>query len=90
MFNTCPRDFYDAYILATTQDYDKALFRQAMAATARHRGTADQIADVEGILADITESTALRSMWEKYCRQFAYAKEITFEMILDVLDELCR
>lgn len=70
--------------------HHKALFRQAMAATACHRETADQIADVEGILADITESTALRSMWEKYCRQFAYAKEITFEMILDVLDELCR
>ncbi len=78
------------YILATTQKYDKALFRQAMAATARHRGTAEQITDVDGILADITESTALRSMWEKYRRQFAYAKEITFEMILVVLDELCR
>ena len=90
VFNTRPRDFYDAYILATTQKYDKALFRQAMTATARHRGTADQIVDVDGILADITESTALRSMWEKYRRQFAYAKEITFEMILAVLDELCR
>lgn len=90
VFNTRPRDFYDAYILATTQKYDKALFRQAMAATARHRGTADQIVDVDGILADITESSALRSMWEKYRRQFAYAKEITFEMILAVLDELCR
>ena len=90
VFNTRPRDFYDAYILATTQKYDKALFRHAMAATARHRGTADQIVDVDGILADITESTALRSMWEKYRRQFAYAKEITFEMILAVLDELCR
>ena len=90
VFNTRPRDFYDAYILATTQKYDKALFRQAMAATARHRGTADQIVDVDGILADITESNALRSMWEKYRRQFAYAKEITFEMILAVLDELCR
>ena len=44
----------------------------------------------DGILADIAESPALRSMWEKYRRQFAYAKEITFEMVLDVLDELCR
>ena len=29
VFNTRPRDFYDAYILATTQKYDKALFSQA-------------------------------------------------------------
>lgn len=90
VFNTRPRDFYDAYILATTQKYDKALFRQAMEATARHRGTTEQITDVDAILADIAESTALRSMWDKYRRQFAYAKEITFEMILAVLNELCK
>lgn len=90
VFNTRPRDFYDAYILATTQKYDKVLFQQAMQATATHRGTTEQITDVDAILADIEESTAVRSMWDKYRRQFAYAKAITFEMILDVLDELCK
>ena len=45
VFNTRPRDFYDAYILCTTQRFDKLLFREALA-TSAHRGTSEQIADV--------------------------------------------
>lgn len=89
VFNTRPRDFYDAYILATTQDYDKALFRQAMQATAQHRGTTEQIASVASILKDIEESAALQNMWNKYRKQFAYAKNISFNMIIDVIKGLC-
>ena len=89
VFNTRPRDFYDAYILATTQKYDKVLFTQAMQATAQHRGTSEQISDVAGILRDISESTALRGMWDKYRKQFAYAKDITFDIIVDELRKLC-
>lgn len=90
VFNTRPRDFYDTYILATTQKYDKNLFAQAMQATAAHRGTAEQIADVAGIIHDISESAALRVMWDKYRKQFGYAKDISFEMIIAVLRNICR
>ena len=89
VFNTRPRDFYDAYILATTQKYDKELFGQALQATAQHRGTVEQIANVPGILQDIAESAALQAMWEKYRRQFAYAKDIPFDQIIIVLRDLC-
>lgn len=90
VFNTRPRDFYDTYILATTQKYDKNLFAQAMQATAAHRGTAEQIADVAGIIQDISESAALRGMWDKYRKQFGYAKDISFELILEVLYNVCK
>ena len=90
VFNTRPRDFYDAYILATTQKYDKNLFAQAMQATAAHRGTAEQIADVVGIIQDISESAALRVMCDKYRKQFGYAKDISFELILEVLHNICK
>ena len=90
VFNTRPRDFYDAYILATTQKYDKELFGHALQATAQHRGTAEQIANVPGILQDITESTALQAMWEKYRKQFAYAKDISFDMITAALKNICK
>ena len=89
VFNTRPRDFYDAYIFATTQKYDPAVFRQALQATAAHRGTTEQIADVIGIIQDISESTALRTMWDKYRKQFAYAKDISFERIIEVLCKIC-
>lgn len=88
VFNTRPRDFYDAYILATTQPFDKAVFAEALRATSRHRGTAEQIADVPGILHSIRQSPELRAMWNKYQKQFGYAQNITYEQILDVVQDL--
>lgn len=88
VFNTRSRDFYDAYILTTTQKFDKAVFAEALSATAKHRGTAEQIADVPGILHNIEESPELRAMWDKYRKQFAYAQDITYEQIMDVVRTL--
>lgn len=88
VFNTRPRDFYDAYILATTQKFDKAVFSEALNATANHRGTTQQIADVPSILQNIEESPELRTMWDKYRKQFAYAADIEYEQIMTVLKTL--
>ena len=88
VFNTRPRDFYDAYILATTQPFDKVVFAEVLRATSRHRGTAEQIADVPGILHSIRQSPELRAMWDKYQKQFGYAQNITYEQILDVVQDL--
>lgn len=88
VFNTRPRDFYDTYILATTQKFDKAVFVKALNATAEHRGTAEQITDVPGILHNIEESQELRIMWDKYRRQFAYAQDITYEQIIETVRTL--
>ena len=88
VFNTRPRDFYDAYILATTQAFDKALFAEALKATADHRGTTEQIADIPTIMKNIEESSELRVMWDKYRKQFAYAETILFETVLFELKKL--
>ena len=90
VFNTRPRDFYDVYILTTTQEYDKALFTDALKATALHRGTTNQIADISGILKSLEESSELKSSWDKYRKQFSYAKEIEYENILQTLDSLIK
>lgn len=88
VFNTRPRDFYDAYILATTQKFDKTVFAEALAATAKHRGTAEQIADIPTILHNIEESAEMKTMWEKYRKQFAYAENIEYERIVELLKTL--
>lgn len=88
VFNTRPRDFYDAYILSTTQNFDKIIFADALMATANHRGTAERIADVTAILDNIEQSSELRSMWNKYRRQFAYAENIEYEHIIIALKNL--
>lgn len=87
-FNTRPRDFYDTYILAATQSYDKKIFFDALAATASHRGTKDQIANKEAIINSLVRSTDLRQMWEKYRKQFSYANNIEYDAIIAVLKNL--
>ena len=90
IFSTRPRDFYDVYILGTTQPYDKALLREAIAATAAHRGTTEQIADVPALLQAIAESQDLQEMWAKYQKQFGYAASISYEQIMGTLSELIQ
>ena len=62
VFTTRPRDYYDVYILGTTQEYDKEIYKEALEATARHRGSTKQISDIEGILKQISESNDLKEM----------------------------
>ena len=88
VFNTRPRDFYDAYILSTTQKFDQTVFIDALNATAAHRGTTQQIEDVPAILRNIVESPELKSMWDKYRKQFAYASDIEYDQIMTVLKML--
>ena len=88
VFNTRPRDFYDTYILSTTQKFDKVLFAEALKATAVHRGTTAQIVDIPAIMKNLEESTELRATWDKYRKKFAYAEGIEYEAILETLKSL--
>jgi predicted nucleotidyltransferase component of viral defense system len=85
---TRPRDFYDIYILCATQVYDKNLFLSALKATASHRGTLEQISDITLLLQMINDSKALHDLWEDYRKQFPYAVNINYEMIMDVLHKI--
>lgn len=85
IFNTRPRDFYDVYILGTTQRYDKKIFPKALEATAIHRGSREQIIDKTGIIEKLSASEELIQMWEKYRKKFSYASEIQYADVMDVL-----
>lgn len=78
VFNTRPRDFYDAYILITTQSFDKAVFGEALGKTIEHRGTGNQINDFDSTMEVVSESTDLQRTWSNYQSQFLYAKDISF------------
>ena len=64
------------------------MFADALKATANHRGTTQQIADVPSILRNIEESPELKTMWDKYRKQFAYAADIEYSQITTVLKTL--
>lgn len=85
IFNTRLRDFYDVYILGTTQRYDKKIFLKALEATAIHRGSREQIIDKTGIIEKLSASEELIQMWEKYRKKFSYASEIQYADVMDVL-----
>jgi predicted nucleotidyltransferase component of viral defense system len=87
--NTRSRDFYDIFILSTTQTYNPAFLKEAVSATAAHRATTEQIADIPALLKMITDSAELRQMWEKYRREFDYAADITYEQVLKALNDVC-
>lgn len=88
IFNTRPRDYYDIYILGTTQRYDKKLFEEALAAIAEHRKSAENIKDTDMIIRMISDSESLRDMWGKYQKKFTYAADITYNQIVEVLKNL--
>lgn len=90
IFNTRPRDYYDIYILGTTQSYDKKLFQDALAATAEHRRSTKKIADVDTIITIISDSDDLQNMWRKYQKKFIYARNIAYEQIIKVLVQLVQ
>lgn len=88
IFNTRPRDFYDVYILITTQTFDKVLFMEALNKTIEHRGTKNQIGNFKDTITIIENSPELKNMWNNYQRQFYYAKDIGFDRIINELRNL--
>jgi len=86
--NTRSRDFYDVYILSKTQKYDINIYQQAFRATVEHRETTEQIKDVEKIMESIKNSDELKMNWNKYKQEYSYAKNISYEMIIDELTKL--
>lgn len=87
--STRPRDFYDIYILSTTQTYDMTLLKKALKATAMHRGTTEEIADIPKLMKIIENSEDLKKMWDKYRKEFSYAADISYEQLIIVLKNFC-
>ena len=88
--NTRPRDYYDIYILSTLRgdECDKALLRQAMERTAEKRGSSKILTQYPEIMQEIRESDTLRRQWNKYSREYDYAKEISFDDTCDAIQKI--
>ncbi|MCL2762682.1 MAG: nucleotidyl transferase AbiEii/AbiGii toxin family protein [Treponema sp.] len=86
--NTRPRDFYDVYLITKTQLFDRSIFHRALSATSAHRKTTEKISNVPEILKAIEESPILKNQWEKYRREYSYARDITFEDTIKAVKDL--
>jgi len=79
--NTRPRDFYDIYTLYALHgsECDITVLRQALEETVNRRGSQAILDQFSGIVKNIRENQQMRGFWERYQKDFDYAKDITFD-----------
>ena len=87
---TRARDFYDIYILWTTQqkNFDKKSLKQAIIKKFEYRGSVDKLNNIDEIVEVIKESEALKEHWKNYQGKFSYAKDISYEDTVKELMEI--
>jgi hypothetical protein len=92
--NTRPRDFYDIHILYALRasEYDLAILKQALAATTQKRGSTSVLSQYREIVANVRSNPQMLGFWEKYRKDFHYAKDVSFgdacDTILRIMDKL--
>lgn len=86
--NTRPRDFYDVFILSKTQSFDKAIFFDALKGTAVHRETTFIFNNTFDRIDEIQKSSVLLMRWEKYTKEYHYAKEISYTDVMIEIKKL--
>ena len=62
--------------------------RQAMERTAEKRGSSKILTQYPEIMQEIRESDTLRRQWNKYSREYDYAKEISFDDTCDAIQKI--
>ena len=86
--NTRMRDFYDIYVLTTTQVFDDVIFRTALKKTVEKRYTVKQMAAMDEVVQTVTDSTIMDSLWQRYQKKYSYAADITWGTVTHALKEL--
>ena len=84
--NTRMRDFYDIYILQKLhgEQLKKQVLWNALVATARKRGTLEQInsGDIREIFDEIEISSVMENLWKAYQKNYYYAANISWQMVM--------
>ncbi|HWP79621.1 MAG TPA: nucleotidyl transferase AbiEii/AbiGii toxin family protein [Candidatus Acidoferrum sp.] len=88
--NTRMRDFYDIYILTTTQseNYEPNIFSLALKNTAGKRHTTEQLKGAAKVINTISGSSVMIGLWLRYQKKYSYAADVTWEMAMNALKEL--
>lgn len=88
--NTRPRDYYDIYILwmLRHEECNLATLSSALKRTAKKRGSLNVIEKYNDVITQIEESEQLQNFWNKYTKDFDYAKDIKFADICSLLRDI--
>jgi predicted nucleotidyltransferase component of viral defense system len=88
--NTRMRDFYDIYILTTTQikNININTLHTALKNTTQKRHSKTTFINNENIINTIENSNILITSWQRYREKYSYATNITWEMIINALKNI--
>ena len=88
--NTRPRDYYDAHILYALRgaECDKTTLRHALERTTQKRGSGRIMEQYPEIMKEIRGSDQLRKLWNKYTREYEYAKDISFDDTCNTIETI--
>ena len=90
VLNTRIRDFYDVYILIKflSHNIDKALLLQAIEATANKRESIALLGNAKPIIEIIKNDEEMQSRWTLYQKDFSYAKDISWNQVIAVIEKI--
>ena len=83
--NSRSKDYYDLYIIYKLKDKDvnAEILAEACRKTFRYRKTEFDIDKIIDLLKNLKTNEAFLKRWQAYSRKNLYAKDITFEAVLD-------
>lgn len=90
ILSTRPRDYYDVHMLLSTVKYDESNLSKALHLTAIHRDSMGTIKEWSEGLKLIQDSKTMRERWDKYCREFSYAKGILFDEVCENIRKVLK
>ena len=90
ILSTRPRDYYDVHMLLSTVKYDESNLSKALHLTATHRDSMDTMKEWSEGLKLIQDSKTMRERWDKYCREFSYAKGILFDEVCENIRKVLK
>lgn len=90
ILNTRMRDFYDIRMLLDTYEdkVNKAVFKDAFAATCKKRGTDHLQEQAEDIIKIIDADEQLQVLWRAYQKKYSYAAEIDYASVISGVRKL--
>lgn len=88
--NTRARDFYDLYSLYKMHksEIDVDILTEAIVRTATKRQSLDDLSDWIDILSDMKSESALKQLWQNYQNNYRYAKDISYESLMECIGEI--
>ena len=90
VLSTRIRDYYDVYMLISTQSkiIDKKILKDAITLTAQHRGTSKTIKNWKKIVEKIANDSKMQQQWKRYQNDNFYAEEIEYNDLINAINKV--